>query len=333
VSKIRVAVAPQTPPATAEQRRRPEQVLGLENSGSPAGATRWKRLRVCPREHALHQIVKLRPTGESEPLTVGWLVHLGLERFYATLQSTQAHKPDDVRAGLWAGCEQAEAAAWSVLEPIRDESGYAETYSKVESMLAGYFDQYRRQDMWRILAVEETLIYRGAFAYSARLDLVVEDIERGGMWIVEHKTAKAVTEDLLHGYQMDLQVLGQVWLMQKCVDLEQYPPLQGVHVNILTKHAVPRFERASVTPSKYHLQAFETSMRHWQTVSKTFEATGWPHTFGACTGPSRWGKRCGYFDLCHGRPEFTVDDWLQQQDPPYGFTHASSVSDAAEEDS
>lgn len=323
-----------------DDRRNPAELLGLEGGASPRGNSFYSRVRKCPREHALATITGLRRQGDWEALTLGLAFHLALETYYKAIQTWQqsielndegtknklkSRGADDNY--LFGGIPSAEQAAWKAIEPLRNEEGFEETYEDLERMLAHYFDTYRRQDRWRIVAVEETLIYDDSqvtpivvspLVYSARLDLIVEDYARGGMWIVEHKTARAITDDLLEGYQLDQQTLGQVWLMHACVDLRSYPRLMGMMVNITSKHKTPRFERPMVCPSKYHLAAFEESMRAWNAMLPVYKQLGWPKALGNCAGPSRYWSRCAYFDVCHGRPELSVDQ-LRREEPPFGF--------------
>lgn len=321
-------------------RRPPGKVLKTEDPGaSPAGNSFWKEMRLCPRAHALRSLVKLRRKGDSEALTLGFLFHYALEIYYKTIQryqegyQTKAGKAvtqpalqlndEDLRDYLWGASGEGQQRVWKALKPLETEPGYDDTYNEVCRLLAAYFVQWGMTDPWRIVAVEETLEYEDAspdegLRYSARLDLIIEHIKRGGLWVVEHKTTKVVTMDLLEGYQMDQQILGQMWLLKRCVDLTAYPPLNGVLVNITTKHKPPRFERVEVCPSKYHLAAFEQSLRAHKVLERHWADLSWPQYFGNCAGPARYWSRCDYFDMCHGQPELSVEDW-QEQDPPFGF--------------
>lgn len=325
-------VIPNAPPRRAKHnsdRANPAEVLGIEDTGaSKRGNTYWKTMRGCPRESALRNIVGLRRGGDSEALTVGLTFHHALEVYYRAIMRHQASFTGPTHQEalgfhdfLWGGLAEAEQAAWESIAPMKGVEGYEATYDEIERMLAGYFDQYRRKDRWRIIAVEETLEYDDeAMEYSARLDLIVECFDRGGMWVIEHKSARAISEDLLAGYQLDQQIVGQVWLLRACVDLTAYPPLRGVLVNITTKHkSGPRFERVECMPSKHHLSAFETSLSAWHAIVPVFEELGWPQALGNCAGPSRYWSRCDYYDLCYGKPDVTVAQ-LVKEDPPMGFT-------------
>lgn len=332
MARIAIPNVPAARPKRNENRQDPFELLGVENVGaSKRGNTHWKRMRTCPREHALYNLVKLRRKGDSEALTVGVAFHHALEVYYRTIQAHQLqidryneNPGSNADADYFFGnVAEAEKLAWASIDGFRGVADYAETYAELERMLAGYFDSYRRKDRWRVIAVEESLEYDdGAMEYSARLDLIVEDYDRNGMWVVEHKTAKTITDDLLAGYQLDQQILGQVWLLQNCVELSHYPPLKGVLVNITTKHKRgARVERVECMPSKYHLSAFAESMRAWCALAPCFEQLGWPQALGNCAGPSRFWSKCDYYDLCYGQPHLSVEQ-LADAPAPMGFVRA-----------
>ena len=291
-------------------RRGPARVLGLPGppggAGSPRGSTYYKRIRLCPREHALAKIALLTRDRDDEALTVGWLFHAGLEAYY----KAQLAGADPV---------ERERACWAYLRPVVLEPGYADTWGTVERCLASYFDRWRDVDRWRVIQAEETIGLRwNGLEYSARLDLLVQNLDDGGFYIVEHKTAKTINADLVEGYQLDLQTLGQVWLARQCLDLKQLPPFRGLLVNITSKHVKPQHQRVLVCPSDAHLRAWERSMNDWTALAALMAELGYPQALGNCTGPSRGYRRCAYFDLCHFWPEATAEDWAYW-DPPEGY--------------
>jgi hypothetical protein len=312
-------------------KRRPvEEVLGVEGGASPRGSSYWKAMRVCPRESALREVAHLIPLGQSQTnLDVGLLFHHALENYYRVLQVSQAQaerqKPwkkrqigQEQREWCWGGAVEAERAAWISIRSFDGEPGYEEIYEEVARLVGSYFEFYRNKDLWRIVAVEETLQYSDAtMEYSARLDLIVEDLEHGGLWVIEHKTAKTASADLLEGYQMDLQILGQVWLIDACVDLTNMPLLKGVKINITTKHKTPQHHRVEVCPSTAHLDSFELEQRNSFEMRRVYAKLGWPKHLGNCTGAARYFKRCGFFDVCHGHPSDTVEEL--RDNPPFGY--------------
>ncbi len=301
---------------------------GVDTGASPYGSTNYKMLMACPREYALTKIALLRKTALDVPLTTGWMWHYCLQRFYETILQHQkkSNAPTTSDEFAFAGQKEAMVAAYDAMKPFENEPGYEDCVNDVQRMLDGYFERYNGVDRLRILAIEETLTYQGSFQYSARLDLLVEDLSRGGMYVYEHKSARAITADLLNNYQLDLQILGQVFLLLKCVDLKRYPPFRGVRINIATKHKTPQFERVDVLPSNRHIEALKSSVTAWSALRKTYEKLGWPQALGHCAGFSRGYKSCKFFDLCHGHPTLSVDYWTKNE-PPFGFERGAVLTD------
>ena len=307
------------------QTRRPvDAVLGITGGASSRGSTYYKALRTCPRAAALREAGLVRTGGGSESLDTGLLFHAGLEAFYGAVKLWQ----DTFAPGHFATLSPAEtvparyeAEVWGRLNDFAAEPGYAATFSEVERLLGAYFESYRGLDHWRILAVEETLEYAvGDLEFTARLDLVVYDYATKGVWVIEHKTSKALTETLMSGYQLDFQTLGQCWLVDRCVDLDALGPFQGIVVNIVTKAKQPKIARVPVCPSRQHLVGFEQSLRMQTAVAAYARQLGAPRWIGNCSGPAQYFGACDYFDLCHGRPTDTLEETLAGDDPPFGFT-------------
>lgn len=325
-----------------EGRRPVNVVLGVSGGGSPYGSSTYKRRRLCPFEDALVTVVGMRSDQPNDALDIGTMVHAALEAYYRVLARAHAAEPprgykalvDYLREPV----QEAANAALDVIEPFRTEPGYAADYQITLQTVSGYLERWET-DYYRVLAVEETLIYEEVldepvrlshdgeeimvdrFAYSARLDAVVQDMNpgKGGVYALEHKTAKFINEDLVHGYQQDMQMLGQYWLMQRCLDLDALPgPLAGVVVNIASKQPKPQFDRVEVCPSAYHLHAFEDSTRRWSIMNRLFAWAGYPKALGSCAGALRGYSRCAYYDLCHAYPEKTIGDWLREP-APVGF--------------
>jgi len=321
--------------STRTDLRAPGEVLGLDDPfGAPSerGSTYWSRLMTCPREHALHNIARLRNAHPQTALTTGFLVHHGLEVYYRHLMEAQRPwraqaladlevkgdypiSPDDDRRFK----QDAADAAFASLAPLNGEPGYEQIADQVDRILSGYFD-LALLDSHMVLAVEENLAFsRRSLRYTARIDLLVQDYgERRGVWIVEHKTAKALNESLIEGYQLNLQILGQVWLFKKVFDSRHTPVYRGVLVQILTKTAVPKYHRVHVTPSPAHLSQFEESLKAWGAIEKTMAKKNWPANFTKCAGYARGYSRCTYYNLCHAMPDASIEE-LATSEPPIGF--------------
>lgn len=300
---------------------------------SARGSSYYKTLLSCPREFGLRHDAGLQPADPKEALTVGWLFHLCLQYYYQAIaehQRTTPNRPSDP-AWLWGGCNAGMKRAYDVLDVLRSAEGFGETADTLQRLVDSYFDRYDRQDRWRIIAVEETL-YHHSLDYSARLDLLVHDLDRGGLFVTEHKTARVITEDLIANYQLDLQILGQVWLFLECVDQTKYPPFLGVRVNIATKHKTgAQTVRLDVCPSDSHLAAFERSIRDYKRLLPVMRELKWPQYFH-CAGYSRGYSKCQFYDVCHDHPGRDVNYWRNADLPPDGFIVPDHDNPVVDED-
>jgi len=298
-----------------------QDLLGVPDGGaSPTGSTYYKTLLGCPREFGLRYDAGIDVARKSSALTLGWSWHYVLEMYY--------------RAQMAGGAGKAlgTASAFGVIEVLEADPEYREMGGKLRAMFDRYLDMYDAEDNWRVLAVEETLVYNGPFDYSARLDVVVEDLQRGGLWIVEHKSARALSTELLDNYQMDMQILGQIWLVHHCVNLAKYPHYMGVRVNVITTGTkLPQCARVDVLPSEGHLAAFERAMRRWSPLRLTMKALEYPQALGHCSGYARGYSRCDFFGLCHDWPGLGVDHWRQVPDDeiPEGYVRPKKEPEAA----
>ena len=319
----------------------PERVslvsLGVPNTGgSRWGSSKVKKLLSCPREHALANVAGVTRDAPSDALDVGQLVHLGLETYYRALMDhqrrTSGTRDDDY---YWGGHLEHASAALEALDPVGANEGWHDVYTQAVKCLEAYFDGYWRRDRWHIVAVEEGLAWDGYklseehplhFRYSSRLDLVVED-ESGGLWLVEHKTAKSISAGLVDHFAMDLQIMGHQWLWDHCVNTKKYGKAQGVLVNIITKHKEPRLERYPVSPSPDHLGEFEAMMRTLPVREKEYEYLGWPKSLSHCAGSARGYGRCSYYALCHDFPKVRPDQWGAEFELPEGFSKNATGTD------
>ncbi len=327
--------------------RRPAHVvLGVFGGGSPHGSTRYKTRRLCPFEDGLITVAKLRPTRTHEALDTGWICHAAWEAYYGTIRTYQKTfnglpRKDSARHEFfWGALPEAERAAIAVIESYRNEPNYGGTYEDALRVITHYVDHYRREDWWEIVATEETIVYEeeletpirlynadGSIAveqthwrYSTRLDTLVINHAPGlyGLYDVEGKTTKIINQDLIHGYQQDMQVLGQQWLIEHCLDLDEFPPWKGVIVNIASKAPTPKFERVHCIGSPYHLAAWERSTRQWAFANAFLAEIDYPKSLGSCAGALRGYSRCAFYDLCHAFPEKTLKDFTDEP-PPFGF--------------
>jgi hypothetical protein len=314
------------------ERRSLFEVLGIPDTGaSRRGSTYYKKLFTCPRDFAFTYVLGFEPIYLGEALTVGLIFHVVMDTYYSEIQAHQqcSERPKRPYSAAtrvawenywWGNASHAMHKSMAALDPLTNEPGYKDTWAVIERITGHYFDTNWKTDRWEILAVEEGLEYVDEdFEYTARLDLLVRDWARnGGLWIVEQKTARYLTQDLIDNYQQDLQILGQNFLVQNCLDFTHYPALQGTFVNITTKQVTPKSDRIESSPSRRHIQAFVDSVTAWSRVIELYEELGWPKALGKCAGAPRGYSRCEFYDICHDHPSTTVEEFAKHE-PPIGF--------------
>lgn len=308
--------------------RRPlYEVLGRDTGPSPRGSTYWTRALSCPREHLLANVLGYRPVQLTDPLMMGLLWHDMLEAYYRRIEEWQtqcrADEPEIDRRGahyLWGGLDHAHRAALESLSRIAGEPGYEKAHTTLSRMFEVYTLTYR--DPWEIVAVEVSASglldpQRPGTEYTARLDLAVYDYSllQPVLRIIEHKSASWLSFDLVEGYTMDLQVMGQIWLAQQLVAGGCSTPFDGVTVSITTKASTPACERVPVRPSEALVEAWRTAMLDQIAVVDTYAERGYPRNYAHCV--RRYG-RCEFFGLCSAYPDVPVSA-LTADDVPPGY--------------
>lgn len=294
------------------KRRRVEQVLGLPDSGpSSRGSTYWRRLLACPREHFLANVLGWVPVDRTDPLEFGLLWHILLERLYEDMRAVQRK--------TYTGDKAPDAAVWDVLRPFGNEIGWEDGYEKLSKMLDAYLVRWYEKDLneFEIEGIEETLsvsLEDGlGFEWSNRLDLRGIDHSLGDRVRrhVEHKSTWRMDSEVMIGFTMDLQIIGQVFLMGRAYGNDEEAPYLGCFVNLVSRPAgtssrarPPELGRQLAQPGPAELEAWVESMRFWQRWKATLDKIGdYPRNYGACV--RRYG-RCQFFNLCQFRPDDSV---------------------------
>ncbi len=118
---------------------------------------------------------KKRQLGEeSHDANFGSAIHAGLETMY--------------KGGEWGTIRDSFVQSYpDQLAP----DDLAKTQSNGITLLQAYIDHYREQDKrFKILACEETDHFEIApgIRYKVKIDLIVENLEQGGIYVMDHKT-------------------------------------------------------------------------------------------------------------------------------------------------
>ena len=311
-------------------RRPPDEVLGIQSGPSRRGSTYWNRLLHCPFEHYLGNVLGLHSRWPNDPLDTGIIWHYALEGYYRHVMGWQ----DKCRAQAGATLDprdphflrgadrDAQASAFTNVKPVSTESGYERIWVKIERMLDTYFTRWQ-SDLWEIVDVETTLETAAhGFDYSSKLDLFI--IDRQGaepfLRVVETKSTFRLDSFVMDGYTLDLQTLGQVYVVWMTIDFAAYPAFMGSYISITSKHEkVPLTERVPFNPTPDALDVFTRSMKELNRLPVLYDEMKYPKNFAQCT--RRYG-RCEFFNICRNQPGWTAErlsDMLQAGDLPDGF--------------
>lgn len=164
-----------------------------------------KCFRRCPLQFKYKYLDNLAPRVVSKPLTRGKWFHSLLETFYA---------PDeDMPAGeeklTWEQVHKHMSHKFSGLfDEEKEELG--DLPNEMDTLMRSYLWHYHNDESWKVHEVEKTievpLPFLSGVNLKLRLDMLVED--EYGLWIVDHKTHKAIpkTTDRLLDIQSPLYV-------------------------------------------------------------------------------------------------------------------------------
>lgn len=188
---------------TGRQTRDTVRTTDDERGTMSATVVSWSEIdtyRQCPFKHQLAYRERWKAPESGDALGRGILWHEVLELHYNLIKQAQDKKaaPDlqeihdtvvasvlwDARAGRWRDEQHAELVAW---------------------MYEGYCDHFGIDETWRVLAVEHAaevpLLAAGGQALSkkyrikVKIDLIVKDLDLGGIWLVDHKSHKDLPKD------------------------------------------------------------------------------------------------------------------------------------------
>jgi len=146
-----------------------------------------------------------------------------------------------------------------------------------------------------------------ALGYTCRYDMIVRlgkddpfvqsgQLKSGATVVIEHKSAKWLSDWAQESWFLDGEILGQLLLWGPSGCDTVFGPLAGVIVDITTKEKTPKFSRILVPPNLGTLAAFEKMIRFQQAEIALWKATGYfPRRLTSCW---RFGRPCGLLQSC-----------------------------------
>jgi hypothetical protein len=238
------------------------------------GNSKWGDFVRCPQKFYLAHIKRLKPVALSEALELGGALHEVIAWYY-TKSLEEA----------WALVARIEAATPVIGSEVR----------RLFTQWLRFYGPGQPRDMRsKTIAIELELGQTTPFNYTTRIDQVIVD-EHGDVWIVEHKTSSGRYADLIEGYKMDPQFLGQKYLWDKSPMARKYGRAKGLLVDLIvkTKSVDCYFEVVAVENSLTKI--WERDMLHIALEHSICSSTGsWPRKRHSC-----WKyKLCEYFQYC-----------------------------------
>jgi hypothetical protein len=186
---------------------------GPQTGARPVSYSELDTFRQCPMKWQMGYLHGYKAVREKEAFRLGHVWHEIMERHYLTIKEYQdnyfnaEHQSPQRGAIAERGLlERCAGEVGSVMDKLDDD-----TRALMEWAYGGYVEAYGCDPDWRIIATEQ----RGQVALTPGgreivyvIDLVVEDRDYGGFWIVDHKFPGDLASDL----EIDLDdQLGLYW--------------------------------------------------------------------------------------------------------------------------
>jgi hypothetical protein len=289
-----------------------DDLLDSDRRGGPTpwGWHKWNDLLQCPRKYDLLYNKDRSPMARSNALEFGGLIHECLALYYEETDAFLSES-DDARADRLYGAFCEEPRWLGLLNGVLDSGveSYMDVAQDVKRIMDAYLAFYPlRQDAFlqhEVAAVEEFVEVKGTFPFTSRIDLVYRTA--GGLWIVDHKSSRAMTQDLASGWAINGQMLGLAYAATRHWPDER---IQGLVINILVRTKSPQFKRVTLPLRTDLIDEWIQKMEVWLTkVMPHYEALDWPPNYASCV--HRYG-RCPFYSYC----EAGEDSALLEDPPP-----------------
>lgn len=187
--------------------------------------SRLSDLKACGLRYYLKHVVGLRKhedDADQHHLRYGGAMHEALEVLYA---GGYMNQPVDDPARLLDLAKETFLAAY----PVQlDPADRAKTRDNGVLVLDWYVRHWREEDRrWKVVSVERP---EDTDAWSLRLDLVMENVEHGGIYAYDHKiTKKYLNYDFWNTFEPNSQVTQYVDHVRK-----RYGECSGFYINAIS---------------------------------------------------------------------------------------------------
>jgi hypothetical protein len=260
-----------------------------------ASVNGWSKLydfQRCPyRYNLLHnqqELLELSSVSKPASLELGSMLHSMLAMHYIRSMPTAKYNvATDAGRIAWP-------TPYALAERVISLEANPAIVDEARRLYSAYFNHYGNAETegWQPLAIE--LDAGDPRIHTCRFDMVARI--NGGVWIVEHKTASRESRDVIEGWWLDGEILGEVYGYRLSQLNEVYGPLVGVLVNIVVKTQVPKFRRVEVVVTDEVLKQYAQDSLYWRSERyKCSRENRWPKKLAGCIG--RYDT-CAFFDHC-----------------------------------
>lgn len=281
---------------------------------SPHGNSFYSEFEQCPYKWWVSHVKRMKPEYAQPPLEIGGLFHEARARYYnAYVDNFDLYDSDEK---LDESCLSAMFDLVDRCDPV-----VPQTAREVRRLLRGWLKVFGPgtdgDDRHETLAVEELIEVDEGFPFSTRLDRVILSEEYGGPAIMEIKTASRMMQDLIDGYSMDGQFLGQQYCWRHSKWYRKYGPLKAFIVDLAIKTKEMRFLRVATPINNAAIRDWENQKRYTRLQMLICEAQGyWPRMRSNCV---KFVKRCGLTPHCTvlGKGEDPFPGWRKKEAGEY----------------
>lgn len=259
------------------------------------GSSRYDDFMRCPRRFQLAHVKRLTRDEPDMALEVGGAVHECIARAYEADYETAEQGGTDEQC--------AEAFTKAIHELCNEiQKGGATCAAETRRLLDGwlrFFGPGQQLD-WRerTLGIEVELGSDKPFPYTCRVDQIIEDEhDENACWIVDHKTAKRHSDNLVNGYRFNTQFIGQQYCFRASKVQKKYGKLKGTVVSVIVKTNPPQYLRHTVPYNVRLVNRWAKNMRMvWRNLDWCQASGIYPQLMSNCF---RFNKYCRFFEYCH----------------------------------
>jgi hypothetical protein len=263
------------------------RVLGCEPLGGPSedGWSKMLDFQRCPYRYYLMHEVKMFPSGEAgdrSPLALGGLTHAALALHYCRML------PEG-----YPGWRKDPPPPLDFLDAVEAAGGDIVLVHAARRFYGSYAEHYVNETITPV-AVE--MPFGKVGDHTCRFDLLAW--RDGALWNYEHKTAANETEDVIEGWWLDGEILGEVYAARKG-EIEKLfgAPLAGVCINLIVKTHPVRFRRLDIVITDKVLASFARDRAFWAAERDRYRQLGhWPRAHHGCLG--RYNDACLFWHHC-----------------------------------